>query len=194
MSIKQSTIDNIAGGNDFVNAISSQGVKGLLIPADNDLPPVHKQIKVAYNKDNPRLVIVPLVHGNEKPNQWIIACFHAPDPTHEWPRPNIRGSLALSVLSGHAMVVYDDLALLMCDGWVKEEGLPETMETLHDHGKIMPPVPMTDDIAEDLARQIESPEAFAVGWLPLVAAEAGVDPAAVMAELMIGFAWKGGDA
>tara|TARA_Y100001938_G_C8085882_1_gene431993 strand:- start:1284 stop:1850 length:567 start_codon:yes stop_codon:yes gene_type:complete len=182
--IKKHLINDIVGGEDFINSISNEGFRGILIPCDSRIPTACTNIKVAYNEDNPRLVIAPVMEHKGSGN-WVLAAFHSPDTDEpDAPKSNFRASLLLSLMAGTPMVVFGDVSLILSSGIETRDNVSPT--------KLHPVLDMPGDVSDDLMLQFESSESFCSGWIPQVAEEFGVDVPSVVESLVSGHDWKNG--
>ena len=172
---------DVAGGPDFIQHITTKHTLGLHIPSNHVHEAKPKQIQVAYDEDNPRLAITPLIE-HEKTGYLIVAAFHAPD-MDEAPHPNFRASILMSLFSGQPMVVFNDMSIFQSECFHVNEitAEPERLGSAMD---------MSREISEDLTRQFESPESLLRGWLPMVALDMGHDPCNLLHSLVTSFDWK----
>tara|TARA_R100000808_G_scaffold23611_1_gene52630 strand:- start:607 stop:1164 length:558 start_codon:yes stop_codon:yes gene_type:complete len=173
MTIEQRDAKEMPGFDRFIaNLTDSNGVKGLVIRPPLSSEPELTDLRFLWNKENPRLVFSPLCE-HRATGYWAVAVFHAVDTDKDGDQPNLRASLAVSMIAGSPVVIHGDFALLCTDGWGYDPENPT----------FTPPVDMPADIAADLAEQFTSPEDFISGPFVRAAMANGVEVSEIASAL-----------
>lgn len=180
------TIDanNFEGNDDFIKAITSGDHMGMLVPTNTDHPTQHSNMKILFDDENPRLVFSPICEHRDS-GRWLVAIFHAVDTDDEIsPKPNIRGSLALSMVAGRPLVQFGDIAFVLTEAWDSDYENNKTLDP--STCAIEKPVDMPIEIYEDFCKQFESPGKFVQGPICMNAINTGVDVENVVEQLLDG--------
>tara|TARA_R100000700_G_C3160583_1_gene136784 strand:- start:442 stop:1014 length:573 start_codon:yes stop_codon:yes gene_type:complete len=179
-----STIDarGFEGNDDFIKEITSGNHLGMLVPADTDRPTQHSNMRILFDDENPRLVFSPVCEHRES-GMWLVAVFHAVDTDEDInTKPNIRGSLALSMVAGLPLVQFGDMAFVLTESWSTNSDERETVDP--STCAIEKPVDMPIEIYDDFKTQFVSPSKFVEGPICMNAINTGIDVEEVVERLL----------